>query len=142
MFTPLLDAVMNEYFVGLWRGSLPTPDHWEKQLEQAERIIEQRRVFIAVAQGERDDVERLRFALGSFLLVADQRAYFRYTDDATYEQAWLYDDYRASLGSPIGGRYQANGLWRRDFQCGQRSRGPVCCIAAGSRPPAPAPPGQ
>jgi hypothetical protein len=124
--TPLLDAVMNEYFVGLWRGGLPTPDHWELQLQQAERVVQENKAFIAVAQGGRGDLDRLRFALGSFLLVADQRAYFRYTDDATYEEAWLYDDYRASLGAPLTDRYQAaNGTWRRDFQCGRVSVDPL-----------------
>jgi hypothetical protein len=125
-FTPLLDAVMNEYFVGLWRGGLPTADHWELQLQQAERVIQERKAFVAVAQGDRGDLDRLRFALASFLLVADQQAYFRYADDATYEEAWLYDDYRASLGSPLTGRYQAaTGVWQRDFQCGRVSVDPV-----------------
>ncbi len=75
MFTPLLDAVMNEYFVGLWRGTLPTQEHWELQLQQAEEAAREGKAFIAVAQGERGDVERLRYALASFLLVANQRAY-------------------------------------------------------------------
>lgn len=122
---PYLDAVMNEYFVGLWRGQLPRPAHWEAQLVQAETVLQAGRRFIAVAQGQPHDQERLRFAIASFLLVATEHAYFRYTDDATYDQAWLYDDYTTGLGDPLGPRYQGDGGWHRDFQCGRVSVNPT-----------------
>ncbi|MFN0072563.1 MAG: putative glycoside hydrolase [Chloroflexota bacterium] len=118
-FTPYLDAVMNEYFVGLWRGQLPDPALWEAQLSQAEAIIQAERAFIAVAQGDQNDLGRLQFALASFLLVADERAYFRYTDETTYEQGWMYDDYRSGLGAPTGKRYRTEQFWQRDFKCGR-----------------------
>jgi hypothetical protein len=81
-------------------------------------------------------VERLRCAPGSPLVVADQRAYFRCTDDSNYEQARLDDDHQASLGGALNGRCQATKLWERIFNVAvyrwTRPR-----IATGSKPPAP-----
>ena len=52
-------------------------------------------------EGARADLARMRFGLASHLLIAQDRAYFRYTDSSVYSQAWVYDD----LGKDI---------WRSD----------------------------
>jgi hypothetical protein len=110
---------MNEYFVTRWRGTVVSPTVWEVQLGQAERVLSEGRGLLAVAQGQRDDMARLRFALASFLLIARPGAYFRYAHQDAYEQLWLYDDYEIRLGQPRGARYADGAFWRRDFECGQ-----------------------
>lgn len=117
-YLPYLDGVMNEFFAAHWSGRYAGPTAWEQQLRQAEHALREGRSFVAVAQGERGDRERFRFALGSYLLVSQPGAYFRYADDSVYDEAWLFDDYQTRLGQPLGERYQRHGQWRRDFMCG------------------------
>ena len=119
-YLPYLDGVLNEYFVARWFGEFADPTVWEVQLQQAEKALGQGKAFTAVGQGSRTDLERMRFALASYLLVADGESYFRYTGDAdlSYYEAWLYDDYEAQLGVPLGSRYKTGSQWRRDFACG------------------------
>ena len=117
-YLPYLDGVMREYFVDLWNGSYASPTVWEVQLQQAEKLSSQGKAFLGVAQGPRADTSRMRFGVASYLLIADARAFIRYADASAYHQAWLYGEYQARLGSPTTARYQAGGLWRRDFACG------------------------
>jgi hypothetical protein len=117
-YLPYLDGVMREYFVDLWNGSYASPAVWEAQLQQAEKLSSQGKAFLGVAQGSPTDMTRMRFGVASYLLVADARAFIRYADANAYHQAWLYNEYQARLGSPTTVRYQAGGLWRRDFACG------------------------
>jgi hypothetical protein len=117
-YLPYLDGVMREYFVDLWNGSYASPAVWEAQLQQAEKLSSQGKAFVGVAQGPRSDVARMRFGVASYLLIANARAFIRYADAGAYHQAWLYGEYQARLGSPTTARYQAGGLWRREFACG------------------------
>jgi len=115
---------MDEAWVGLWRNRYPEPGLWELELQSAERVLSQGKGFLAVAQGERDDLPRMRFALASYLLIAEPGAYFRYGNADTYEEAWIYDDELVQLGAPAGQRYLQDGAWRRDFECGYVSVDP------------------
>ena len=74
----------------------------------------------------------MRLALASYRLVAGYGATFRYGDGTSgentspgYYQLWRYSEYDAELGAPRGDRYQAGGLWRRDFACGYVTADPV-----------------
>ena len=79
--------------------------------------------LLMVGQGPRDDEERMRFTLASYLLVATgQNAFFRYSRfDYEYNKLWLYPDYdkARAMGAPLGERRAVSlGLWRRDFEHG------------------------
>jgi len=117
-YLPYLDGVMNEYFVDRWGGTYASGSVWESQVRQAEKVLAQDKGFLGVGQGTQTDTTRMRFAFASYLLVSRTGAYFRYADENAYEQAWLYSDEQARLGSPLGGRYQSGASWRRDFACG------------------------
>jgi putative glycosyl hydrolase-like family 15 (GHL15) protein len=117
-YLPDLNGVMAEAWVGRWRNRYPDERLWNQELRIAERVLDQGKGFLAVAQGELGDRARMRFALASYLLIAQPGAYFRYASADDYGQSWLYDDYQARLGAPTSRRYQRGGLWRRDFACG------------------------
>jgi putative glycosyl hydrolase-like family 15 (GHL15) protein len=120
-----LDGLMNEAFVAHWRGSLPSPAVWQADLDLVESVTSLGKTYLAVAQGPQSDTRRMRFALASYLLVAAPSTYFRYADGQAYEQAWLYDDYLAALGTPLGPRYPLDRRWRRDFSHGYVSVDPA-----------------
>ncbi|MBW3592807.1 MAG: putative glycoside hydrolase family 15 protein [Actinobacteria bacterium] len=79
---------------------------------------------VLVGQGGRSQVRRMRFALASYLMVANSRVSFRYSDAytaASYRQFWTYPEYRkvARLGRALGDRrHVRGGTWQRRFKCG------------------------
>jgi hypothetical protein len=124
-YLPEIDGVMHEAFVAGWDGELATPETWDVQIRQAEAILLAGKGLMAVAQGERDEVSRMRFALATYLLIAEHGASFRYADGSggestspDYYQLWTYEEYGLDLGPARGPRYQAGKVWRRDFACG------------------------
>ena len=56
--------------------------------------------------------------MASYLLVADENAYFRYADSDNYREISLYENYSLDLGAALGPRYQDGTVWRRDFTNG------------------------
>lgn len=124
-FLPYLDGVLNEFFAARWDGSYAEGRELEVQLDQAERTLAAGKEYVMVAQGDQSNEARMRFGLTSYLLVAGKGAFFRYADYNEYSEMWSYNDYGARLGQPVGARYQVNGLWKRDFQCGSVTVDPV-----------------
>lgn len=119
-YLPRLDGVMEEFFAARWDGTFASGAAWESQLRRAEQAVQAGKGLILVGQGPREDVERMRFALGSYLLVKGSGSYFRYAESEQYEELWTYPDYSPRLGAPLGGRYPAGeGVWQRDFTCGK-----------------------
>jgi hypothetical protein len=115
---PYLDGVMNEYFVTQEEGRTVGPNRWATQMTQADSVTAAGKSYLAVAQGTKSDVNRMRFALASYLMIAGPNTYFRYSDGEKYHEAWFYDEYQNRIGSPLGERYRVGDLWRRDFTCG------------------------
>ena len=119
-YLPYLDGAMRESFATGYSDL--TPEQWNANLTQAETALAQGKGVIGVAQGDPSDIDAMRFALASHLLITDgQRAFFRYASNRAYRQLWRYPEYdeAARLGAPLGPRYQQmDGLWRRDFACG------------------------
>jgi hypothetical protein len=134
-YLPHLDGIMNEYFVARWDGIYARPAVWEQQLRQVELVLGQGKQYLIASQGGRDDVDRMRFALASYLLVAGAGATFRYADNTggeatspNYYQLWRYPEYDARLGPPTSARYHVGSAWRRDFACGYVTADPVSHI--------------
>jgi hypothetical protein len=133
-----LDGIMHEAFVAGWDGDLADPERWETQVQQAEAALDRGKGLVTVSQGPRDDAARMRFALATYLLVAQDRASFRYADGSggedtspDYFKLWDYAEYTLALGPPVGNRHRDGGVWRRDFGCGtvtvdvERQRGTI-----------------
>ena len=122
-YATYLDGAMDESFSVRWIDDWRAPTQWEAQIQRAQRWLSMGKGLIAVGQGPREDTERMRFALASYMLVAEGTlATFRYTRyDSYYSQVWLYPEYETArqLGAPAGPCQEVSpGLWRRDFERG------------------------
>lgn len=112
-----LDGAMIEAFAVGYNGYLSAND-WEDQMEVIQKTQEAGKTVILVTQGDEADQSKQQFAVGSYLLVNEGRAYFRYTNSDAYNQIWLYDNYSLALGPPLGSAYKVGSTWRRDFERG------------------------
>ena len=119
-----LDGAMHEGWAiddpNRWR-SVTT---WEKHMNLVEQSEAMGKPLILVSHGTQIDLELQQFAYASYLLVADGLTSFRYGSDSAYTQAWLYDNYRLQLGTPLGARYKVGSAWHRDFSNGSVSVDP------------------
>jgi hypothetical protein len=91
---------------------------WNSDLALAEKTQSLGKHIILIAQGNQSDATRQQFAFASYLLISNGKAVFRYSEDDTYTQVWLYNNYNVDLGSPLGPRYKTGTSWRRDFTKG------------------------
>lgn len=114
-----LDGVMDEGFAVDWHDGYLNPDEWEAEMAAVETAQGMGKTVLLVAQGQKFETAREQFALASYLLVNQGRAYFRYTHQDYYDEEWLYSNYQLDLGVPLGQRYQRDGVWYRDFTRGQ-----------------------
>lgn len=128
-----LDGVMDENFAVNWKGRYYSSAEWEQDLHRLEMAEQLGKRIVLVAPGSEGDLTREQFAFGSFLLIADTRATFRYTSPEAYEQAWVYDDWNLDLGAPLGPRYRVNAVWKRDFAHGSVIVDPAAHTAQISR---------
>jgi hypothetical protein len=116
-----LDGWMFEAFAGGWDGAYQTERDTLEVLALADRDAREGKHVLLVAQGERDDLARVRYSLTAYLLVAGPTVSFRYSsvDGRAYESLWRYPEYELSLGTPVGPRRFVSGsLWRREFEDG------------------------
>ena len=125
-----LDGVMVENFATNWRGHNFSAAEWETQMELVERAQQLGKTVILVSQGDQNDTRRQEFALGSYLLVNQGRAAFRYANHSAYEQVWLYEDTLNLPGTPLAPRYREGNLWKRNFTGGTVTVDPVHRTAA------------
>jgi hypothetical protein len=117
-YLPYLDGVMDEAFATGWSGS-NNPTTWLARMQRMEQVLGQEKSFLSVTQGSYADTRMQEFGLASYLLAADDNAYFRYASEAHYYETWWYANYASNLGAPLGARYQNwSGVWERDFTCG------------------------
>ena len=113
-----LDGVMIEDFAVDWGSGYKTITEWEAQMDAITKAQEMGRYVILVAQGMKNNMKRQEFSFASYLLVNDGKASFRYTEDQSYDEIWLYDDYEINLGVPKAPRYKEGSQWKREFTNG------------------------
>lgn len=121
-----LDGVMDEYWAVTKDGYYPILS-FEKRLEGAVRTQELGNTMMLVSQGSRDNYARQRFSLATYLLIATDQAFFRYTSavQGGYDQIWLYDNYDTYLGDPEGSYYREGDKFYRDFTHGRVMVDPI-----------------
>lgn len=122
-YAPYLDGTMDESFSVRWVDAWRSVEEWKGQLERADRWLASGKGLVAVGQGEKGDVERMRFTLASYLLVAQgAQSFYRYTRfDSYYNALWEYPEFSTarSLGMPTGARQEVRpGVWARQFANG------------------------
>lgn len=113
-----LDGGMEEAWAVDWWDGYRSVSKWESHLERVEHAQFLGKEVILVSQGEEFNYERQEFAFASYLLITQGKALFRYAHYNNYAEAWLYDNYHANLGNPLGMRYRNGNEWRRDFENG------------------------
>ena len=113
-----LDGAMDEGFAVDWWAGYQEPQLWLQEIERLEQAQKLGKTLILVAQGDRYNLARQQFALGSYLLANQGLAVFRYGHHSSYNQNWTYDNYALDLGAPLGPRYAQGSAWRRDFERG------------------------
>lgn len=113
-----LSGAMIENFATDWKNRYFLPPTWESQMSMVEDTIALGKSIILVSQGNRDDANRQEFAFASYLLVKSEQVSFRYANDQSYGQVWLYNNYQVNLGAPLGLRYRQGLVWRRNFENG------------------------
>ncbi len=110
-----LDGALVENFAAGWPGRNKSRAEWEEQLNALEKAHSQGKTTILVAQGEQKDTKRQEFSFASYLLIANDLSFFRYSLSNYYDEIWLYENYQISLGPPLSARYREGTIWRRDF---------------------------
>jgi Hypothetical glycosyl hydrolase family 15 len=113
-----LDGAMIEAFAVDWSNDYRSPENWETQMAAVDQALSQNKALILVSQSEGPDPDRQQFALASYLLIANEKVSFRYTDAAGYREILLFDNYAMDLGKPVGPRKKEADSWRRDFTHG------------------------
>jgi hypothetical protein len=73
----------------------------------------------------RNKADAARILPSSYLLISNEKAAFRYSNSSIYREVWLYSNYRADLGTPLGPRYRNGSVWKRDFTKGSVTVDPV-----------------
>ncbi len=121
-YLPYVDGGMHEYFATNWPSQgYPSVSEWETDLEKAEKVAAQGKVFLGIGQGSQSDTMRMKYGYGSYLLVMQPgQSYYRYALASNgYASEWTYGDYSTDLGVPSGARFQqADGTWKRNFTKG------------------------
>jgi hypothetical protein len=117
-FLPYLDGAMLEDFAMDWDSGYYSVQRWEQQLEIARITQAMGKEIILVSQGDQGDIDRQEFALASYLLIQDGKAYFRYTKLGSYSEFWMYNNYLQDPGQPLGSMYQEGDYWLRNFEYG------------------------
>lgn len=120
-YHPYIQGYMDEGWGVDWGSGYWSATRWRQQVDRAAKQAALGKQVILVSQGARTATARQRFAFASYLLVAGPRISFRYTnarESGSYREAWMYDNYNARLGTPLGIRYQTGGGWRRNFTHG------------------------
>jgi hypothetical protein len=114
-----MDGAMQERWAVAWSETSYLNDtKWMSDMALAEQTQAAGKYIILVAPGKELDADRQKFAFASYLLISKGKAAFRYSNSDSYGQAWLYNNYKLGLGTPLGPRYLKDGVWRRDFASG------------------------
>jgi hypothetical protein len=114
-----MDGSMDEFWAATKTGYYSVKS-WEDRLLRARESRKQGNTIMLTSQGSFTDTNRQRFTFASYLLIADSNTYFRYThQDYAYGQIWLYDNYKAKLGQPLGEYTRSGNTWTRLFTNGK-----------------------
>jgi hypothetical protein len=120
VYDAAVDGLMVENFAASWDGGYLAGDELVSLWRRLEENLALGRRLILVGQGDRGDVERMRYAYAAYLMIAHPRAAFRYSRDPDgYRELWRYPDLELRLGRPVGHRARAGPcVWRREFSGG------------------------
>ena len=114
-----LDGFMLEDWAVNWSDGYQKPNEWLAKLEMVDESIKMGKKVFLVSQGNEADEAHLTFAYASYLLVARENVYFRYTDALAYNEIWDFDLFSKDLGSPTCDFYVKDNIYIREFTNGR-----------------------
>lgn len=118
-YLPYLDGVMDEFWA-YSRNDTYDVATWEHRFWRMEQVLNNGKIGMMIAQGQREDFQRQRFGLASYLLLVSPDAYFRYTSDqGFYREIWTYGNYQWKLGEPVDSYTREGDTWSREFTNGK-----------------------
>jgi hypothetical protein len=118
-FMEQLDGAQDEFWAYSRSGYYSTLS-WEDDFFRARDTLSRGDSIILISQGSKTDTKRQLFGFASYLLIASDKTFFRYTSDSGgYGQMWLYDNYLFKLGTPTGAAYKSGDSWKRSFSNGE-----------------------
>jgi hypothetical protein len=113
-----LDGSQDEFWG--WKRNEPyTALSWEERFVRAYEGIQRGKAVMMVSQGLEDDWNRQYFTYASYLLLASDKTFYRYSKDTDYDEVWMYDNYKLKLGDPLGDYKKKDGVFSRKFQNGK-----------------------
>lgn len=122
-----LDGAMDEFWAYPRTGWYPIKS-FQRRLDRLGDTVKRGKVVYLVSQGPRSNSQRQQFGLATYLLIADSKAFFRYTSDKDggYGQMWLYDNYKLKLGEPLGAyKKNSSNVYTREFANGKVTVNPI-----------------
>lgn len=114
-FKPYLDGAMIEGAFLDWDGNPRSVSKVENGNAMADTWG---KPLLYVVQGNAKNIHH-KYTFGLYLLMADEDAYFYFSDQSSYSNFYRITEYKLALGKPLGKRYKVGeGIWRRKFENG------------------------
>lgn len=115
-----LNGMMVEDFATGWKDYPLPSGELGQQLQNIQQALAAGKDVIAVAQGLRDDQQRLEMALACYWLLDNGHLYFRYADafDWAYRKVWWYRQYQFDPGIPLTPLRASATQWSRRYPSG------------------------
>jgi hypothetical protein len=114
-----LDGFMLEDWAVNWSDGYQKPGEWIAKINMVDESAKMGKKVFLVSQGNQSDNAHQTFAYASYLLVARENVYFRYTDALAYNEVWDFDNYSEKLGSPTCDYYLKDSVYIREFTNGR-----------------------
>ncbi len=114
-----MDGSQDEFWA--WKRNDPyTVRAWEERFLRAAEALKRNKTVMFVSQGVKNDYNRQQFTFASYLLLASDKTFFRYSKDTNYGDVWLYDNYKLKLGEPLAQyKKKPSGVYVRKFENGK-----------------------
>ena len=125
-----LDGFMLEDWAVDWSDGYQNVDEWVAKLEMVDEALKNGKKVFLVAQGNELDEAHQTFAYASYLLVARENVYFRYSDATAYNEVWQLNVYSENLGDPTCDFYVKDSVYIREFTNGRVVVDPETEVAA------------
>jgi hypothetical protein len=114
-----MDGAQDEFWA--WKRTEPyTVRSWEERVIRHHEALRRGKSVMMVSQGYQTDYNRQYFTYASYLLLASDKTFFRYSKDTHYGEVWMYDNYKIKLGEPLADYKKKDGdVFVRKFENGK-----------------------
>lgn len=119
----VLDGFMIENWAINWGGSYHSKEDWLSHVEIAKRALDLGLGFLGVSRTDGLDTNERRFTYATYLLIANDKAFVRYTHESEYSIHRIFAEDSWRFGNPVNDYYNETGDWyKRDYERGAYAR--------------------